>query len=443
MRPTISLCMIVRDEEEFLDACLQSVNRVADEIVILDTGSTDLTVEIARSYGARVYVHPWNNSFSEARNAAIDLATGDWILVLDADERLDESSKQLIRSAVNNTGSDAYYLSQHNYTDSSTQDFIVNPTCRLWRNLPQNRYEGRVHERPTVLLRKHAVVGHIDAIIHHYGNQPRIFAERDKCSRYIELIQADLHDNPDDASKLHDMAISYYVEGRFKEALTYLLHAAEIVKPKSSLAGLVYSSLISAYYRDGSQEEAISSLNHALSLGVRHPEIHYAGGQAFMSLGRLKEAVSHFKKAIDIGSTGKWTGDAAAWGHKAQEAIAICCMNLGHYAEALEYGLEALQVTPDRDEIKDVVANACFHLGDALYSCADYSIAADFYSHGLSLTPGHAPGFFTLGNCYFNLGVFDAAVIAYRKALEINPDYSEAINNLEIAEEEIAQQLAA
>ena len=87
-KKTISLCMIVKDEEEFLPGCLESVKEAVDEIIIVDTGSTDRTVEIAKSYGAKVYFHPWENDFSKARNYSISYATGDWIMYLDADEEL-------------------------------------------------------------------------------------------------------------------------------------------------------------------------------------------------------------------------------------------------------------------------------------------------------------------------------------------------------------------
>ena len=84
----ISLCLIARDEERFLPGCLASVSGVVDEIVLADTGSTDRTVEIARAAGATVVHHAWDEDFSAARNAALAAATGDWILLLDADERL-------------------------------------------------------------------------------------------------------------------------------------------------------------------------------------------------------------------------------------------------------------------------------------------------------------------------------------------------------------------
>ena len=86
--PTISCCMIVKNEEAFLEACLESIKDFVDEIIIVDTGSIDGTVGIAGRYTGKVHFHPWNNSFSEARNHAMSFATGDWILTIDADEEL-------------------------------------------------------------------------------------------------------------------------------------------------------------------------------------------------------------------------------------------------------------------------------------------------------------------------------------------------------------------
>ncbi len=86
--PTLSLCMIVKNEEKHLARCLSSVKDVADEIVIVDTGSTDKTIEIAESFSAKIFHFDWVNDFSAARNFALSKCTGDWILYLDADEEL-------------------------------------------------------------------------------------------------------------------------------------------------------------------------------------------------------------------------------------------------------------------------------------------------------------------------------------------------------------------
>ena len=84
----ISVCLITKNEEKFLSDCLQSIREIADEIILVDTGSTDRTVEIAGAFGCRVIHHEWQNDFSLARNTGITAANGKWILCIDADERL-------------------------------------------------------------------------------------------------------------------------------------------------------------------------------------------------------------------------------------------------------------------------------------------------------------------------------------------------------------------
>ena len=98
--PTISLCMIVKDEEKFLPTCLESVKGYVDEIIIVDTGSTDRTIEIARRYNAKIYCHAWENSFSKARNYSLKYATGDWILILDADEEIERKDAYKLRNVI-------------------------------------------------------------------------------------------------------------------------------------------------------------------------------------------------------------------------------------------------------------------------------------------------------------------------------------------------------
>ena len=100
--PSISLCMIVKDEEESLPTCLNSIRDYVDEIIIVDTGSTDSTVEIAKSYNAKVYHHPWENSFSKARNYSLSYATCDWILIMDADEEIEKKDAFKLRDVIKN-----------------------------------------------------------------------------------------------------------------------------------------------------------------------------------------------------------------------------------------------------------------------------------------------------------------------------------------------------
>ena len=143
-RNRISLCMIVRDEEPYLGQCLDSVLGVADEIVVVDTGSQDQTVAIAESHDAKVIHFAWTEHFAEARNQAIVAATGDYMLVLDADERLELATAYHIREAVDAAEFDVAYLHFENIAASgSARRRWIAP--RLYRMTPGIRYIGRVH----------------------------------------------------------------------------------------------------------------------------------------------------------------------------------------------------------------------------------------------------------------------------------------------------------
>lgn len=100
MNKTISACMIVKDEENALPGCFESIENVVDEVVVVDTESTDRTMEIAKEYGAAVYEHEWKGHFGEARNVSFDKATSDWILYIDADERLSEDLRVHLRELI-------------------------------------------------------------------------------------------------------------------------------------------------------------------------------------------------------------------------------------------------------------------------------------------------------------------------------------------------------
>ena len=107
-KPSVSLCMIVKNEESCLEKCLASMQDLVSEIIIVDTGSTDGTIEIAQKYHAVVETYKWQNDFSKARNYSLSLATQEWILVLDADEYLRESDRELFRKALEKKDVDSY-----------------------------------------------------------------------------------------------------------------------------------------------------------------------------------------------------------------------------------------------------------------------------------------------------------------------------------------------
>ena len=184
---TLSLCLIVRDEAELLPACLDAAAPQADEIVVVDTGSTDETVAIARSYGARVLEVPWEGSFSPPRNVALAAARGDWILFLDADEQLQGDVRPLLRRGWR----EAYLLPMTNLTGDGS-GASTHPALRLWRNRRGHRFAGRVHERleglPFDLPERFELA---ETAILHLGYLDRHVLRRRKTERNLALLAAE------------------------------------------------------------------------------------------------------------------------------------------------------------------------------------------------------------------------------------------------------------
>jgi glycosyltransferase involved in cell wall biosynthesis len=188
----LSVCIIAKNEAERLPTAVASVKRIADEVVVVDTGSGDDTVAVAQSLGARVISHPWRDDFSDARNASIDAAEGAWILYLDADEYVPPESEARILRAVEGKA-DAYFVRIESPVDSTAGRLFVHFFPRLFKKLPGVRFEGRVHEQIfPALERAGARVESSDIVIKHTGYATSRDQIRAKARRNADLLSADL-----------------------------------------------------------------------------------------------------------------------------------------------------------------------------------------------------------------------------------------------------------
>lgn len=203
----LTLCLIARDEERFLPGCLASVEGVVDRIVVVDTGSTDRTIELARAAGAEVVRHAWNDDFSAARNAAVEQVDAGYVLVLDADERLAPGAGEVLRAAVDAADFDAARLPLINADreDATPQDVVDGRACagvpvlldRVFRRTADLRWEGVVHEHVTSWARRGRKIVTLDAPIVHYGAIPDVRARLGKSARNLRLLERAVADEPD------------------------------------------------------------------------------------------------------------------------------------------------------------------------------------------------------------------------------------------------------
>lgn len=202
-RAALTLCMIVKNEERFLADCLRSVQGCLDEIIVVDTGSTDRTPEIAASFGARIYAHPWENDFSKHRNQSLQYARGEWILWMDADEALEPGGGSVIRNAIASEGTDSLMATMVCYFGNRTRE-SWNNAVKLFRNGVGIHFEGAVHNQ-VVGCRN---TGFCPVKIYHYGYDAGPQAVRRKFERTSALLKKAIQDNPRDFRHHHDLAVS-------------------------------------------------------------------------------------------------------------------------------------------------------------------------------------------------------------------------------------------
>jgi tetratricopeptide (TPR) repeat protein len=196
-KTTVSVCMIVKNEEELLSNCLESIRNWVDEIIVVDTGSTDRTVAIAESYGAKIYHQKWEGDFSKARNLSLAKANSDWIFVIDADEEFVQEDISLLRQAMAQEKFRLIAINVYNMNRETGECTSFLPSYRLFRRSAEFYYEGIVHNQLKYNANEAAL--RVGAGLKHYGYSLTPEKMKKKIARSRELLERQLNENPDDA----------------------------------------------------------------------------------------------------------------------------------------------------------------------------------------------------------------------------------------------------
>jgi glycosyltransferase involved in cell wall biosynthesis len=226
MKPFMSLCMIVKDEEKVLRRCLDSVKGIVDEIIIVDTGSSDNTKEIAKEYTDKLFNFKWNNNFSEARNYAASKAQGKWILVLDADEYVDPSNLQQAIEEVKNHNDlyDIYVVNIVNFAGENGENTVQHKHVRIYKNDGTIRFYRAIHEQ---LKKENDIVnvGLSSLIIYHSGYLSQTVKEKNKNERNLPLVQHELNQLTSKGFDYFNLGNELKRLGQTKEALDAYIKA--------------------------------------------------------------------------------------------------------------------------------------------------------------------------------------------------------------------------
>ena len=367
-RAVISLCMIAKDEEMFLEDCLRSVQGLVDEIVLVDTGSTDRTVEIARRYGAKVVHYAWRDDFSDARNVSLQHAAGEWVLWLDADERLDKGSAEVIRNAIRDPQFAGYLVEIHNEVgDAQNVSTFVHRACRLFRRLPITHFEGRIHEQVVPSLQRSGYeVAFLKGVrILHVGYRQDIVADRRKHERTIRMLREEMQKNPDNLFQRFNLGNAYYVAGRYAEAVQELEPIVDHIEPYADHTPIAYVLLANALYALGRYEQALQVHERARKREIEHPGLDFVDGYAYLSLRRYEQAIEAFQKAIAARHDERFVGgDTSVSGFKAHYGLAQAYLGLGRLEESEAECRRAVQEQPAFAEARYLLAQLLFVRGE-------------------------------------------------------------------------------
>lgn len=311
--PSISLCMIAKNEEEWIAQAISSVRPIISEIILVDTGSSDATVEIAKAHSAQVYFMPWRDDFSAARNLSLQYATGDWILVLDADEVIAAEDHQELLRLIEDRSLCIEFLQRHYSDDVRLSDFqpvkgeypqwekgqggYFESNCvRMFPNFEGIHYRGRVHELVEHSIRdigRHKVV-RTHVRIHHYGHTSAVKAKKDKSRIYTPLGYAKTIEAPRDWKNFFELGVEHNNNGQLQESVEAFRQAA-LMNP-----GYTAIWINKGYVECELQlyQEAIRSLETALKIDPREEEAYCNLGVVYMRLKNYPLAEKHFRAAV-------------------------------------------------------------------------------------------------------------------------------------------------
>jgi tetratricopeptide (TPR) repeat protein len=352
MAPTLSACLIVRDEERRLGECLASVRGLVDEIVVVDTGSSDATKRIAAGQGARVFDFAWCGDFAAARNHALDHARGDWILSIDADERV-RGPAAALATALADPAAAAHCVRLH-----PRRGFTAYWELRIFRNDPAVRFRGAIHERigPAVDAYRAARglrVGRVDLAFDHEGYEGDLSA---KHRRDLPLLRRALRQDPGDIYNWCRLSTAARCLGQPRvaaRAVAAALALAREAKQPGPEECLAYVSHVEWQLAAGQEDDRV--VREGLRRFPRNPQLQWLRARALVAAGRHAEAVPHLRRLVARGAADgvdAMSYDRRIFGAFAYDALARCCFHLGDYARARGYFATAARCEPGNREYR-------------------------------------------------------------------------------------------
>ncbi len=433
--PTISLCMIVKNEEKFLPMCLESVKDHVDEIIIVDTGSTDSTVEIARRYNAKIYHHAWENSFSKARNHSLKYATCDWILWLDADEEVDKKDAYKLKKVIKDPvecktapRANVIYLQMLDKSVEGQSDSIMN-SRKIFRNHLGFHFEGIVHN----YLKCSGPTKMADIRVYHYGYNLDEEQKEKKFIRTSTLLREQIKHDQKNPIPHHYLAICYLNRKRYDECILEILEAIRLFELKNSSFELENSEThvrLLAYYTASIAFSHKDDLTNAEAYALKALDYYPGYVDAYGILSGLYFQRKEYSKCLEVTKkyiellksiesdptmvlTIPYITIKDAW-------MAHSRMVIIYYEQNRES--EGFQALKDAVNCKGNVCELYLKIGKYFLEQGNFKLAEKFFMDGLKNDPYNKDILYCISEVYKKSGFPDKALVHLNIILQNYPD---------------------
>ena len=348
---TLSLCMIVRDNEDTIGPCLESIRPWVDEIIIVDTGSKDRTPDICREYGARMFEFPWCDDFSAARNESIKHALGKWVFWMDSDDTITEECGCKLKELTAQDHPDhllGFIMQVHCPGPEGDVSMTAVDHVKLFRNFPELRFEHRIHEQIIPAIRRRGgEVAWTDLYVVHSGSDHSVEGRKRKLERDYRLLELDNKERPNHPFVLFNLGMTYADDQKYPEAIKYLKQCLDVSHPSESQVRKAYALLVNALSQNEQHPEACDYCCQGLTHFPDDKELLFRQAMLHHHFGRLLDAEKIYLRVLNEETDRHFTSiDVGLCGYKTRHNLAIVYDDMGKLNQAEEQWRRIIEEIP-------------------------------------------------------------------------------------------------
>ncbi|KAA3617575.1 MAG: glycosyltransferase [Calditrichaeota bacterium] len=420
-KQTLSLCMIVKNEEQFIKDCLESVKDSVDQIVILDTGSTDRTLEIVKNYNAEIHYFDWCDDFAKARNESIKFATSDWILWMDADERLSPESGVILRNELSTIQKPVIYQVQINNKTSDAASAYLSTAYRLFKNNFGIGFKGRIHEQLGFDSKfSKPEIRRSGVIIDHLGYAVDDNLKSQKNIRNLKLLKTMTSENPNDAYAHFTLGQQYNLNEEFALAIEHFEKAVKLKQFEKTMTASLHNVLAESYFKSGDYKSAKENADRS----IKAVKDQVGGYYMLYRIADKNELYNEAILAVDSMIKNGILLQKNGWQISTDVIIDTDKLN---YTKAVllekssdHYGaFQVLYELANGEKVNEEVLNKAIQLALNLSQIHE---ATDLLKKLIKFNPDRLDAIDTLGTIFIKLQNFQQAIEVYEGLHEKSPD---------------------